>query len=637
MTDPHASNDPGRDAAPETASARPDAVVDPALSATAARLRAHVLRMTTTAGSGHPTSALSAAELVSALFFQRMRWDPSDPGGRDQDRFLLSKGHAAPILWAALHEAGALDESPETLRQLDSTLEGHPSPRNPWVPALTGSLGQGLSIINGMALANRFDGIDARLYCLLGDGECSEGSVWESAQFAAAQRLGAITALVDANGLQQSGPSPTANEPDRLAERFRAFGWSAEVIDGHDLDAIVRTLSPVDEEQPRALIARTVKGQGVSFLAGADGWHGKALSAEECEAALNEIQAPAQGIQITPRRVPVSPPPALAPAAVMPPVQPASPQPERRGELAATRSGFGSALARAGARREDLIVLDGDVRHSTKTQAFAAQHPDRFIDAGIAEQNMIGTALGLAVSGKRPCVSSFAAFLSRGYDFLRMAAHSRPPHLLVVGSHAGVSIGEDGASQMGLEDIAMFRALDGATVLYPSDAVSAERLTEQALEQPGLTYLRTTRGKTPVLYESEEAFPIGGSKTLIASDQDRLTLVAAGVAVSEALDAHVQLLESGVPTRVIDAYSIEPLDVETLLRAGRETGGLLVVEDHHLNGGLGDAVAARVGRETRVFRLGVTGEPHSGTPAQLRQRHRLSGKAIERAALAMAA
>ncbi|WPL16549.1 Transketolase [Thiorhodovibrio winogradskyi] len=632
MTAHHASKDPGPHPAQVSASARVDAVVDPALPATAARLRAHVLRMTTRVGSGHPTSALSAAELVSALFFQQMRWDPSEPGGRDQDRFLLSKGNATPIFWAALHEAGALDEAPEILCQLDSTLEGHLSPRNPWVPALTGSLGQGLSIVNGMALANRFDGIDARLYCLLSDGECSEGAVWESAQFAAAQNLGAITALVDANGLQQSGPAPTATQPERLAERFRAFGWSAEVIDGHDLHAIVRALRPLDNAQPRALIARTVKGQGVSFLAGADGWHGKALSAEECEAALAEIQAPAQGVHITPRRVPVSPPPAVAPATTNPPTPP-----DQRGELTATRSGFGTALARAGARCKDLIVLDGDVRHSTKTNDFAAQHPERFIEAGIAEQNMIGTALGLAVSGKRPCVSSFAAFLSRGYDFLRMAANSRPPHLLVVGSHAGVSVGKDRPSQIGLEDIAMFRALDGATLLYPSDAVSAERLTEQALEQPGLTYLRTTRVKTPVLYGPGEPFPIGGSKTLIASEQDRLTLVAAGVAVSEALDAYVQLLESGVPTRVIDAYSIEPLDVETLLRAGRETAGLLVVEDHHLNGGLGDAVAARVGRQTRVFRLGVTGEPHYGTPAQLRRRQRLSNKAIEQAALAMAA
>lgn len=358
--------------------------------------------------------------------------------------------------------------------------------------------------------------------------------------------------------------------------------------------------------------------------------------------ALAEISAdmptPADGMRVRPRRAPVSPLPAVAPPSSRSPAsaEPAEP-PDQRGELAATRRGFGTALACAGARFDDLMVLDGDVRHSTKTHAFAERHPERFIEAGIAEQNMIGTALRLAVSGKRPCVSSFAAFLSRGYDFLRMAAHSRPPHMLVVGSHAGVSIGEDGPSQMGLEDIAMFRALDGATVLYPSDAVSAEQLTEQALEQPGLTYLRTTRGKTPVLYAPGESFPIGGSKTLISSEQDRLTLVAAGVSVSEAMDAHVQLLEQGVPTRVIDAYSIEPLDVETLLRAGRETGGLLVVEDHHLNGGLGDAVAARVGRQTRVFRLGVTGEPHSGTPAQLRRRHRLSNKAIEQAALAMAA
>jgi transketolase len=303
----------------------------------------------------------------------------------------------------------------------------------------------------------------------------------------------------------------------------------------------------------------------------------------------------------------------------------------------ATRAAFGSALTKLGQEYPNLVVLDGDVKNSTKTELFEERYPERFIQAQIAEQNMVGAALGLAVSGKRPCVATFAAFLTRAHDFIRMAVHSRPRHLLICGSHAGVSIGEDGASQMGLEDIAMFRTLDGTTVLYPCDAVSAERLTEAALAQPGIVYLRTTRGKTPVIYASTEVFRIGGSKTLAESMADQLTLVAAGITVHAALEAHERLRASGLRTRVIDAYSIKPLDVETLQRAARETGGLLVVEDHNRDGGLGDAVAAQVGRLGRVFHLGVSGEPHSATPEELLDRHRLSSTAIESEALAITA
>ncbi|MFY9976074.1 MAG: transketolase C-terminal domain-containing protein, partial [Chromatiaceae bacterium] len=308
-----------------------------------------------------------------------------------------------------------------------------------------------------------------------------------------------------------------------------------------------------------------------------------------------------------------------------------------RGAQVATRSAFGSALEKLGAVAPDLVVLDGDVKNSTKTEGFASAFPERFVEAQIAEQNMMGVALGLAASGKRPCVATFAAFLTRAHDFIRMAVHSRPAHLVICGSHAGVSVGEDGPSQMGLEDLAMLRALDGTTVLYPSDGVSAVRLTEAALEQPGIVYLRTTRGKTPVLYHPAEIFPVGGSKTLAESLGDRLTLIAAGITVHAALEAHDRLREQGLPTRVIDAYSIKPLDVETLQRAARETGTLLVIEDHNRDGGLGEAVAAQVGRLARVFRLGVSGEPHSATPEQLLERHRLSSTAIEREALAVAA
>jgi len=605
------------------------------LQGVADRLRAEVIRMTTEAGSGHPTSCLSCADIVAALYFHEMRWDPSAPGHRDMDRLLLSKGHAAPILWAALHEAGAIDTDPMTLRRIDSDLEGHPTPENPWVPAATGSLGQGLSVANGMALADRLDGIEARTFCLMGDGECSEGSVWESAQFAADNGLARVVAIIDANGLEQSGPAPYGHDTSVVAGRFRAFGWCAIEIDGHDFGELLTVLEQTRETTaPVAIVARTVKGKGVSFLEGADGWHGKALDEEERDKALAEIAAPDIGATVEPRRVPAS---GGVPAADTPERHEPIEVDYARGDEVATRTAFGSALVKLGERLEGLVVLDGDVKNSTRTKGFAEQFPERFFECQIAEQNMIGAALGLAASGKRPCAATFAAFLTRAFDFLRMAQHSRAPHMLICGSHAGVSIGQDGPSQMGLEDIAMFRALDATTVLYPCDAVSAERLTQAALMHPGIVYLRTTRGKTPVIYGPEEQFGVGGSKTLAESDEDALTLVAAGITVHAALEAHAHLLEQGLRTRVIDAYSVKPLDVQTLQRAATETGGVLVIEDHNRNGGLGDAVAAQVGRLGRVFQLGVSGEPHSGTPAQLLERHRLSSDAIEREAMAVAA
>ena len=614
------------------------------------RLRAEVLRMTSRAGSGHATSSLSCADLVSALFFHEMRWDPNAPGARDQDRFLLSKGHAAPILWAALSEAGAIETDPLTLRQLDSDLEGHPTPRNPWIPVATGSLGQGLAAVNGMALADRLDGISARLFCLLGDGECSEGSVWEATQFAADQRLEQVVAIVDANGLEQSGPAPYGHETSVLAERFRAFGWRTLEIDGHDFGAILPALEATRESGPTAIIARTVKGKGVSFLEGAEGWHGKALDDDKLAQALTEIDEPDLRILVEPRRVPSGEPSQASspqpPAATLPQGTSEQANEENRlplkveyelGEQVATRAAFGTALEKLGSRFPDLVVLDGDVKNSTKTEQFAKAFPERFIEAQIAEQNMLGAALGLSASGKRPCVATFAAFLTRAYDSIRMATHSQQPRMLICGSHAGISIGEDGPSQMGLEDIAMFRALNGTTVLYPADAVSAERLTEAGLEHEGIVYLRTTRGKTPVLYQPDERFEIGGSKTLAESTEDRLTLVAAGITVHTALEASARLREQGMCTRVIDAYSVKPLDVATLQRAAEETGTLLVIEDHHRDGGLGDAVAAQVGRLGRVFQLGVSGEPRSGAPGELMERHRISGQQIEREVLAIAA
>ncbi len=602
------------------------------LEATARRLRRDVLRMTTAAGSGHPTSCLSCAELVAALFFREMRWDPSDPNARDVDRFILSKGHAAPILWAALREAGAIQDDLDALRTLGSRLEGHPTPRNPWVQVATGSLGQGLPAACGIALANRLDGIRAKTYCLLGDGECSEGSVFEAAQFAALHKLSGLVAIVDINGLGQSQAAPYGRDTSVLAGRFRAFGWKTLEIDGHDLKAVLDALYQAGKSGPTAILARTIKGKGISFLEGEHGWHGKALSPEELERALAELgAADTAPPSVEHRRL----------DGYTPPVARKAPRLELDYPLdtkLATRQAFGQVLKRLGEHLPELVVLDGDVQNSTYTEYFAQNFPKRFFQGYIAEQNVVGVALGLAVSGKLPVFATFAAFLTRAYDFIRMTVHSRSPHLVLCGSHAGVSIGEDGPSQMGLEDLAMFRALPGCTVLYPCDAVSAARLTEQALATSGLVYLRTTRGASPVIYSSQEEFPIGGSKTLRWSERDRCAVVTAGITVHEALAAQASLTRQGLNIRVIDAYSVKPLDNAVLRLAARETGTVLTVEDHWPEGGLGDAVAAALaGEMVRAPRLAVAKEPRSGKPAELLDFEGISAKAIEQKVLELLA
>jgi transketolase len=599
------------------------------LQGVARKLRRVVIQMTTEAGSGHPTSCLSCADIVAALFFREMRWDPKDPAARNVDTFVLSKGHAAPILWAALHEAGSISEDPLSLRRIDSTLEGHPTPLNPWVRVATGSLGQGLAAANGMAVANRLDGIDARIFCLLGDGECSEGAVWEAAQFASLNHLSNLVAIVDINGLGQSEPAPYRHDTGVFARRFAAFGWRTIEIDGHDMAAILNALQFAHDGGPTAILARTEKGKGVSALEGASGWHGKPLDRAQMAKALEALGEAPTMPAVESRRV----------GQVSMPRRSAQVRLEvayRRGDQVATRQAFGTALEKLG-RDPAIVALDGDVKNSTGLNAFAGKYPERFLQGFIAEQNMIGVSLGLAACGKIPYAATFACFLTRAYDFIRMAEYSRPEHLVLCGSHAGVSIGEDGPSQMGLEDIAMFRALIGSTVLYPADAVSAERLTEAAARAKGIVYIRTTRPKTPVIYGNDEEFPIGASKVLRSSARDQLTIVAAGITLHEALAAHGHLMERGVPTRIIDAYSIKPLDAETLSAAARETGGIIVVEDHAIDGGLGDAVATAVGSIAPVHRLGITELPRSGASGELLERYGISGGAIEEHALQLAA
>ncbi len=587
-----------------------------ALRATADALRRHSLRATAAAGSGHPTSCLSAADIMAAVFFADLRFDPHAPAHPANDRFVLSKGHAAPLLYAALAEAGALSmEDLTSLRQFSSDLEGHPTPRLPWVGAATGSLGQGLSVGVGMALAGkRLDKLEYRVTVLLGDGEIAEGGVWEAAATASHYALDNLTAIIDVNGMGQSGPTMYAFDVETYCRRFSAFGWHAVAVDGHDLAALVAACKEarVTTGQPTVLVARTLKGKGVSFLEDKPGWHGKPVKGDDLDKALAELPN-GRG--------------ATAPAGGHPPAYEVIPAARRGkvaapaytlGEKVATRVAYGTALAKLGAVDDRIVALDGDTKNSTFAETFLQAHPERYFESYIAEQNMVGAAVGLAACGKIPFASTFAAFLTRAFDHIRMAAISGVA-VKYAGSHCGVSIGEDGPSQMGLEDLAMMRAIPDSVVLYPSDAVSSERMVSVMAELPGTTYLRTTRPATPVLYPNDESFPVGGSKLLRSSRNDAVTVVAAGVTVHEALAACETLAAAGLAVRLIDAYSVKPLDAEAILAAARATRNtVLVVEDHYFDGGLGDAVLNAVAvHDVEVHKLAVTGVPRSGTPDEL--------------------
>ena len=588
------------------------------LQARAARLREHSLRATSEAGSGHPTSCLSAADLVAALFFDVMRYDPRDPGNPFCDRFVLSKGHAAPLLYAAWAEAGAFPvEHLLTLRRIDSDLEGHPTPRFPGTVAATGSLGQGLSVGVGCAWnAKQVDHRDQRLYVLLGDGEMAEGSMWEAAEIASHYQLDNLTAIVDVNGLGQSQRTMYGHNADVYAQRLAAFGWHVLTIDGHDMTAIVRALDEAlrVRGKPVAIVARTMKGKGVSSLEDRDNWHGKALKkGAELDAALAEVRASAPHVELRPVPARGERRPAAEPAA-----QPMPPPQYKADEQVATREAYGTALAKLGGVNPLVTVTDGDTKNSTFAERFLAAHPARYLEGFIAEQNMVGAAVGLSASGKIPFASTFACFLTRAFDHIRMAAVSRA-NLKLAGSHCGVSIGEDGPSQMGLEDLAMMRAIPHATVLYPADAVSTERLVEAMARQRGIHYLRLTRPKTPILYGVDETFPVGGSKLLRSSAQDRLTIVTAGITLFEALKAHDTLAREGIAVRVIDAYSVKPLDAAGIRAAAQATGGrVLTVEDHYAEGGLGEAVLEALAAErVSVTKIAVNDVPRSGKPEEL--------------------
>jgi transketolase len=603
----------------------------PALKNVATRLRIDSLKSTSEAGSGHPTSCCSMADVTAALFFAEMRFDPTDPHNTDADRFVLSKGHAAPILYAAWAEAGAFDRAELlNLRKIDSDLEGHPTPRLPFVDVATGSLGQGICAAIGSALNARRIKSDYRTYVLLGDGESAEGSVWEAADTASNDALDNLCGITDVNGLGQSRATMWGHDMDALAARWRAFGWHAIVIDGHDIAAILDALAEArrTKGRPTMILARTIKGKGVSSVEGKEGWHGKAFKkGEELDGALAELEkqfvpAPA-GVNLTA----LIPKPAARPRAVDSPKPMAAPS-YKLGDEIATREAYGVALAKLGEADSRVVALDADVKNSTFSDKFEKAFPDRFYENFIAEQVMVGAAMGLAARGAIPFPSTFACFLSRAYDFIRMAAISGVG-IKMAGSHAGISIGEDGPSQMALEDLAMCRAEPNITVLYPCDGVSTEKLLALMAYHPGPAYMRTSRPKTPVIYDAGATFTIGGLKVLRESASDVATIVGAGVTVFEALKAHDQLKASGVNVRVVDLYSVQPIDRAGLIAAGKATGVIITVEDHYAAGGIGDAVAEAVASAgLTVRRLAVREIARSGKPEELLDRFGISAKHI---------
>jgi transketolase len=600
----------------------------PVLKNIATRLRIESITATTEAGSGHPTTCLSAADLVAALFFAEMRYDPANPQHEHADRFVLSKGHAAPLLYAAWAEAGFVPRGDLlNLRKFTSDLEGHPTPRLPFVDVATGSLGQGLCTGIGSALNARRLKSDYRTYVLMGDGESAEGSVWEAAAAGQYFALDNLVGITDINALGQSRGTQFEHDLATFERRWKAFGWHAIAIDGHDMAQILGALAEARSTsgKPTMILARTLKGQGVSFLAGQPNWHGKALKqGDELTRALAELNAQlvpeATGAAEIrrpsgPASTPVTPKPVAPPAYTL-------------GETVATREAYGTAIAKLGDADPRVVALDADVKNSTFSERFEAKHADRFYQCFIAEQVMIGAAMGLAARGAIPFPSTFAAFLSRAADFVRMAAISGVG-IKMAGSHAGVSIGEDGASQMALEDLAMMSAEPNMTVLYPSDAVCAERLVAAAAYHAGPVYIRTSRPKTPVIYANDAAFRIGGSTVLRQSANDVATVIGAGITLFEALKAFDLLAKDGIAIRVVDAYSIQPIDTATMQQAVTDTGRLITVEDHYAVGGLGDAVARAVAPiGGTVTRLCVREIPRSGTPDELVHVYGLSAQKI---------
>jgi transketolase len=596
----------------------------------AAQLRVDSIRCSTKAGSGHPTSSMSAADLMAVLLTRHLRYDWQRPDDPANDHLIFSKGHASPLLYSMFKAAGVIsdDELMTGYRQFGSRLEGHPTPALPWVDVATGSLGQGLPDGVGVALAGRYlDELPYRIWVLCGDSETAEGSMWEALDKASYYRLSNLTAIVDVNRLGQRGPTELGWDLDAYVRRVESFGCHAVVIDGHDIDEIDKAYSGVtDVDRPTVILARTRKGRGFDEVEDREGWHGRPLPEEMAERAIVELGGPRQLVVTSPRPDGGSP-------RVWPDGEVSLPRFEL-GAKVATRLAFGQALAAVGARGH-VVALDGEVGNSTHLEEFTKWYPERYFEMFIAEQQMIAAAVGLSVRGYIPFAATFAAFLTRAHDFIRMSAISQA-NIRLCGSHSGVEIGADGPSQMALEDLAMMRAVHGSIVLYPSDATCTASLTSQMADQSGIVYMRTTRGAYPVLYGPDEAFPIGGSKLVRSGPDDQVTLIGAGVTLHNCLAAADQLAGDGIRARVLDLYSVKPIDTEALLQAAAATSGRLVVaEDHYPAGGLGSAVLDALndaGHPVVVRHLAVRDLPGSGTPEELMEAAGISAGQIAQAA-----
>jgi transketolase len=605
----------------------------------ARQIRVDSIRASTAAGSGHPTSSLSAADLMAVLLARHLHYDWDQPDLPTNDHLVFSKGHASPLLYAMFRAAGVVSEEEllKGYRQFGSRLEGHPTPILPWVDVATGSLGQGLPDAVGVALAGKYlDRLPYHVWVLCGDSEMAEGSMWEAFDHASHYQLGNLTAMVDVNRLGQRGPTELQWDLEAYVRRIEAFGCRAVPIDGHDLEAIDQAfdIARAATDQPTVILARTIKGKGVPEVEDKEGWHGKPLPPDLAERAVAALGGPSDLV------VNGAKPAAGTPAIRGNPGAAVTLPAYTVGDKVATRKAYGDALAALAARPE-VVALDGEVSNSTHAEEFKKVAPDRFFEMFIAEQQMVAATIGISVRGYVAFASTFAAFFSRAYDFIRMDGISQVP-LRLSGSHAGVEIGADGPSQMALEDIASLRAVHGSVVLYPSDATSTAALVKLMADTPGILYLRTTRGAYPVLYPPGESFAIGGSKVLRSSETDRVTLIGAGVTLHECLDAAGQLAEGGVAARVIDLYSIKPLDVDTLLDAYAATDGRLVIaEDHYPEGGIGEAVLSALAEagvpRLQVAHLAVRGLPTSGTTPELLDAAGISARHIVEAARELAA
>lgn len=590
-------------------------------------VRYYSLVSTTAAGSGHPSSSLSATDLMVTLMFGGFfKADLEKPEYSNNDRLIFSKGHASPLFFSLYAAAGKVSEEEMlTLRKFGSRLEGHPTMVFPYTEAATGSLGQGLSIGVGMALNAKLDKLPYRTFVLLGDSEMAEGSVWEAMQLGAHYKLNNLVGIIDVNRLGQRGETMYGHDMESYRRKAEAFGWEAIVVDGHNVEAISGAFEKCLKvtDRPVMIIAETVKGKGVSFIENKDGWHGKALSKDELTKALVEIGEVDKNVKGEVAK-PESKEHKVSNAEQTTLTEYPADKP------VATRKAYGNALANLVVADSRVVVLDAETSNSTYAEFVKKDHPERFFEMYIAEQNMVGTALGFSRRGKIPFVSTFAAFFSRAFDQIRMSQYSNP-NIKFVGSHAGVSIGEDGASQMALEDLAMFRAVSNMTVLYPSDAISTEKLVERATKHEGNVYIRTTRKETPITYSVSEEFPIGGSKTLRSSAKDVVTVIGAGVTLFEALSAYDELQKEGIAIRVIDLYSVKPIDIEVLKKAANETKAVIVVEDHYAEGGIGEAVRTgldEVGASTLVHSLAVRKMPRSGKPDELLAYEEINAAAI---------